>query len=293
MSGRSSPRSSLAGVRIAVTVMVAACVTLGSVACDDRRGAGGPGSGSGSGSGNRKGEPLLVAAASDLSSAFADVGPAFERASGKHVEFSFASTGVLAKQLAEGAPYDVFAAANMAYVDDVVRAQACDGATKQLYARGRLVMWSQDKALLPATLKGLRDPKLTKIAIANPEHAPYGMAAQQAMQRAGVWDDVKPRTVYGQNVQQAMMFAQSRNAEIAVVALSLAIESGGSYVIVDPQLYAPLEQAMVICKGGAGGGKPNEARAFLDFVASEAGHAIMRKHGFLLPGEDVPLSTSK
>jgi molybdate transport system substrate-binding protein len=281
-------------VRVAVTVMVAACVTLGSVACDDKRGAGGPGSGtgagSGSGSGSRKGEPLLVAAASDLSSAFAEIAPAFERASGKHVELSFASTGVLAKQLAEGAPFDVFAAANMAYVDDVVRAQACDGTTKQLYARGRLVMWSKDKALLPATLEGLRDPKLTKIAIANPEHAPYGIAAQQAMQRAGVWDDVKPRAVYGQNVQQAMMFAQSRNAEIAVVALSLAIESGGSYVLVDPQLYAPLEQAMVICKGGPGGGKPNEARAFLDFVASEPGHVIMRKHGFLLPGEDAPPS---
>ena len=270
--------------------MVAACVALGGVACDDKRGSGGPGTGAGAGSGSRKGEPLMVAAASDLASAFAEVGPAFELASGKHVEFSFASTGVLAKQLSEGAPYDVFAAANMAYVDDVVRAEACNGATKQIYARGRLVMWSRDKALLPATLEGLRDPKLTKIAIANPEHAPYGLAAQQAMQHAGVWDDVKPRAVYGQNVQQAMMFAQSRNAEIAVVALSLAIESGGSYVLVDPQLYAPLEQAMVICKGGAGGGKPNEARAFLDFVASEPGHVIMRKHGFLLPGEDAPPS---
>jgi len=172
----------------------------------------------------------------------------------------------------------------------VVRANACDGATKQLYARGRIAMWSTDKALLPATLDGLRDPKLVKIAIANPEHAPYGLAAQQAMTKSGVWADVKPRAVYGENVQQTMMFAQSGNAEVAIVALSLAITSGGSYVLIDPDLHAPLDQAMVICKGGSGGGKPNEARAFLDFVKSEPGHVIMRKYGFLLPGEAVPSS---
>jgi molybdate transport system substrate-binding protein len=290
MSGRSSPRSSSALARIAAT-LVALCVATSTAACESKRGGGGPGSGTGGADGvggARKGEPLLVGAASDLTPAFEELGPAFERATGKHVTFAFASTGVLAKQLAEGAPYDVFAAANMSYVDDVVRAQACDGASKQIYARGRLAMWSKDKALLPAKLEGLRDPKLVKIALANPEHAPYGIAAQQAMTRAGVWDDVKPRAVYGQNVQQTMMFAQSGNAEVALVALSLAMTSGGSYVVIDENLHAPLEQALVICKGGPAGGKPNEARAFVDFVASEPGHAIVRKHGFLLPGEAVP-----
>jgi molybdate transport system substrate-binding protein len=87
-----------------------------------------------------------------------------------------------------------------------------------------------------------------------------------------------------------MMFAQSGNADVAIVALSLAIASGGSYVPIDPELHAPLDQAMVVCKGGAAGGKPNEARAFVEFVASDAGHAIMRRYGFLLPGEAVPPS---
>ncbi len=289
MSGRSSRQSSRFCARIAATALVAFLAT-GAVACESKRGSGGPGSGSGSGSGagtgtNRVGEPLRVAAASDLATAFAEVGSAFEKSSGKKVVFSFGSSGALAKQIAEGAPYDVFAAANMSYVDDVVRAGACDGATKQLHAKGHIVMWSKDKASLPATLEGLRDPKYVKIAIANPEHAPYGLAAQQALTKAGVWDELKPRAVYGENVQQTLMFAQSGNAEVAIVALSLAVSSGGSFVPIDESLHAPLDQGLVVCNGGSGGGKPNEARAFVDFVVSEPGHAIMRTYGFLLPGE--------
>lgn len=272
---------------------------MGLAACESKRGAGGPGSGAGagttSGSGSsRAGEPLRVAAASDLATAFPEVGKAFEAATGRKVDFSFGSTGLLSKQISEGAPYDVFAAANLSYVDEVVRANACDGSSKQLYAKGRIVMWSADRSLLPATLEGLRDEKLAKIAIANPDHAPYGLAAQQALTKAGVWADVKPRAVYGENVQQTMMFAQSGNAEVAIVALSLALEhradARGGWVLIDADLHAPLEQAMVICRGGSAGNKPNEARAFLDFVASDAGHAIMRRYGFLLPGEAAPSS---
>lgn len=280
MSGRSSPRSS------ALSHALVALVAIGVGACDKPSGSG-PGTGAGTG---RKGEPLRVAAAADLAVAFGEVGAEFEKSSGKKVEFSFGSTGLLAKQIAEGAPYDVLAAANMSYVDDVVRASACDGSTKRLYARGRIVLWASDRATLPATLEGLRDPKYTKIALANPEHAPYGLAAQQAMAKSGIWADLRPRAVYGENVQATMMFAQSGNAEIAIVALSLAVNAGGGYLPIDAELHAPLDQAMVVCKGGAGGGKPNEARAFIEFVTSEPGHAIMRKYGFLLPGEAVPTS---
>jgi molybdate transport system substrate-binding protein len=257
---------------------------LGAAGCDNARGAAG-----GGGTG-RKGEPLRVAAAADLAVAFAEVGAAFEKASGKKVEFTFGSTGLLAKQISEGAPYDVFAAANLSFVDDVVRAQACDGDTKRLYAKGRIVLWSKDKTLLPETLDQLSDPKYAKVSIANPDHAPYGMAAQQALTKVGVWPSVKARTVYGENVQQALMFAQSGNAEVAVVALSLAINAEGGYVPIDPALHAPLDQAMVVCHGGSGGGKPNEARSFVTFVSSEPGRVIMRKYGFLLPGEAAPPS---
>ena len=267
-------------------MLLLALVAIGASACAKSSNEGtGPGTGTG-----RKGEPLRVAAAADLAVAFGEVGAAFEKSSGKKVAFSFGSTGLLATQISEGAPYDVFAAANTTYIDDVVRANACDGSTKQLYARGRIVVWSPDRSALPTSLEGLRDPKYAKVAIANPEHAPYGLAAQQALTRTGIWADVKPRAVYGENVQQTLMFAQSGNAEVAIVALSLAVNASGSYLPIDSALHEPLDQALVICKGGSAGGKPNEARAFVEFVASEPGHAIMRKYGFLLPGEALPAS---
>jgi molybdate transport system substrate-binding protein len=239
--------------------------------------------------GTRSHEPLRVAAAADLALAFKDIGEAFQRATGQPVELSFGSTGLLARQIAQGAPYDVFAGANVSFVDDVVRAEACSGDTKRLYAQGRLVMWAANEANLPASVADLRSGRFVKIALANPEHAPYGLAAQQAMTKAGVWAEVKPRAVYGENVQQAMMFAQSGNAEVAIVALSLALHAGGAYVPIDTALHEPLDQALVVCNGGGGRRKKaSEARAFVDFVTSEAGRAIMRKYGFLLPGEALP-----
>lgn len=243
--------------------------------------------GGGDGSGARKGEPLRVAAAADLALAFHEVGVAFEKENGKHVDFSFGSTGLLAKQIEQGAPFDAFAAANVSFVDEVVKSGACFPDTKRLYAKGRIVLWSKDKSALPKTVGDLSDAKYVKIAIANPEHAPYGRAAKQAMTKAGVWKDLEPRMVYGENVQQTLTYAQSGNAEVAIVALSLAIATPDNFVPIDPELHEPLDQAMIACKGGSGGARLNEARAFLDFVASEAGRAIMRRYGFLLPGETL------
>lgn len=278
MSERSSRANDVA--RGAIAAIAVVTLASGCMACEKEHARG-----------SRRADPIRVAAASDLALAFKEVGAAFEASSGRKVDFSFGSTGLLAKQIAEGAPFDVFAAANVSYVDDVVRADACLGDSKQLYARGRIVLWSKDKANLPAKIDELKDPKYAKVAIANPDHAPYGLAAQQAMTKAGVWTTVQPRAVFGENVQQAQMYAQSGNAEVAIIALSLAMTSGGSYVPIDSALHAPIDQAMVVCKAGAPGGKPNEARAFIDFVASEPGRVIMRKHGFLLPGEAVPPPT--
>lgn len=231
---------------------------------------------------------MRVAAAADLALAFNEVGAEFEKESGKHVDFSFGSTGLLAKQIAEGAPFDVFAAANVSFVDEVVQEGACVGETKTLYAKGRIVLWSEDPSAIPKDLVALEDPKYAKVALANPEHAPYGRAAREALRRAGVWAKVQPRAVYGENVQQTLMFARSGNADVAIVALSLAVGSPGNYVPIDPSLHAPLDQALVVCKGGSKGAKIHEARAFVDFVGSERGRTIMRKYGFLLPGETVP-----
>lgn len=229
--------------------------------------------------------PLKVAAAADLSLAFKEVGAAYERASGDKVLFSFGSTGLLEKQIVQGAPYDVFAAANVSFADDAVAGGACAADSKALYARGRIVVWWRKGAGVapPKSVAELADARFVKIAIANPAHAPYGKAAEEAMHGAGVWAAVKPKLVFGENVQQTLQFAQSGNAEAALVALSLAVVSDGEYLLVDDALHAPIDQALVAC--GRDPERRRRARAFIAFVDSPAGRAIMKKYGFLLPGE--------
>lgn len=228
-------------------------------------------------------EPLRVAAASDLSTAFVEVGRAFERDGGRRVDFTFGSSGLLARQVAEGAPFDVFAAANVSFVDDVVRSSVCLGESKQTYARGRIVVWASDPKMLPRALGDLANPRYAKVAIANPEHAPYGRAAKEALTQAGLWAAVEPRAVYGENVQQTLAFARSGNAEVAIVALSLVVGDTERILAVDEALHAPLEQALVVCKGGVSGPKLDDGRAFAAFVGSQRGRTIMERHGFVLP----------
>ena len=229
--------------------------------------------------------PLKVAAAADLALAFKDVGAAYEKKTGEKVIFSFGSTGLLEKQIVEGAPFDVFAAANVSFAEDAIKAGVCNADSKALYARGRIVIWwRKDSAVKPPkSVADLADKRFVKVAIANPAHAPYGQAAEQAMEKAGVLPVVKPKLVFGENVQQTLQFAQSGNAEAAVVALSLAVVNDGEYVLVDDSLHKPIDQALVICGRDAERGK--RARAFTAFVNSPEGRSIMKKYGFLLPGE--------
>lgn len=227
---------------------------------------------------------VRVAAASDLAGALKEIGEAYEKARGDKVVITFGSTGMLAKQIAEGAPYDVFFAANVSFVDDVVKAGACKGATKAPYARGRIVVWAKDGIAEPAptALADLKEARFAKVAIANPEHAPYGKAAQQAMVAAGVWETVKPKLVYAENISQTLQFAQTGNAEAAVVALSLAITSkGGKWTAIDESAHEPIDQALVVCNRG-----DNEAggAAFAGYVGNE-GRDAMRRFGFVLPGD--------
>ncbi len=236
--------------------------------------------------------PLRVAAAADLAFAFKEVGDAFEKKTGTRVTFSFGSTGLLEKQIEEGGPFDVFAAANVSFADSAVASGACLADSKSLYARGRIVLWSRT-APPPASLAALRSSGVSKIAIANPEHAPYGKAAQQALERAGIWADVKAKIVYGENVQETLQFAQTGNADVAIVALSLATVSKGAFTSIDTGRYDPIDQAMVVCKGERGRGiHEQKARAFTAFVASDEGRVIMRRYGFLMPGETAAASPS-
>lgn len=257
---------------------LSALAILGAPACS-RSEAGSDGAGPGAPTG-----PIKVAAASDLAFAFKEVGAAFEERTGKKVVFSFGSSGNFAKQLAEGAQYDLFASANTAFVDEVVKAGACDGETKALYGRGRIVLWSKSGGVAPAEkVEDLREARFVKIAIANPEHAPYGKAAKEALAAAGVWETVKPRIVNAENIQQTLQFARTGNVEVAVVALSLAMATeGGTYAPVDEALHRPLDQALVVCRRGA---DPGGARELATFVNSPEGRTIMKRFGFALPGE--------
>jgi molybdate transport system substrate-binding protein len=224
-----------------------------------------------------------VAAAADLVFAFGEVGKEFERRTGQPVTFSFGSTGQLAKQIAEGAPFDLFAAANISFVDDVVRAGACDPATKSLYARGRVAVWTRNGIPRVQRIEDLAEPRFSKIAIANPEHAPYGRAAKEALQRTGTWEKVSGRIVYGENVQQTLKFAQSGNADATIVALSLAsVATDGELLLIDQAFHRPIDQALVVCKNGHSAAR---AATFVSFVGSAAGRAIMRRYGFIPPGE--------
>jgi molybdate transport system substrate-binding protein len=230
-------------------------------------------------------EPLRVAAAADLAHAFAELGPAFSAQSKAptDLKLTLGATGLLSRQLIQGAPFDLFLAANRSYVEQVVKAGACDGASVATYARGRLVIWVKGTGGAQLTPSSLADARWKHIAIANPEHAPYGKAARDALTRAGVWGSVSERMVYGENVQQAFELAQSGNADAAIVGLSLAIgTSRGSWALVDEALYAPIDQSLVVCKHGT-----NEAgaRRLKAFIEAPAGRTILRKYGFLMPGE--------
>ena len=223
---------------------------------------------------------VRVAAAADLGPAFEELGRRFEQAGGGQVVFSFGSSGLLAKQVREGAPFDVFAAANVSFVDELVAAGACDGATARRYARGRIVIWTRPNARVapPVSLEDLADPRFARIAIANPEHAPYGVAAKQALTGAGVWARVEPRVVYGENVRQTLQLCETGNADAAIVAESLVSSAArGARLAIDERLHGPITQALVVCRHGreAAGG-----RAFAALVSSEAGQAVLARNGF-------------
>lgn len=229
-------------------------------------------------------EELLVAGASDLRYAFEELGALFEEETGTRVTFSFGSSGQLARQLIEGAPFDVFASANVSFVDEVLDAGRGDPATKATYAFGRIVVWTRDREL---RLEDLAGASVERVAIANPDHAPYGVAAKEALESAGHWEAVEPRLVYGENVSDAHRLASSGNVDAAISALSLALapEDDGRWTLVPADLHEPLEQALVVSAPDA---RAATARAFVELVGSPAGREVMRRYGFLLPGDPQP-----
>ena len=226
---------------------------------------------------------LVVSAASDLTPAFQEVGKEFERQDGTRVIFNFGSTGQLAQQIEQGAPVDLFAAANVSFIEGLEKKNLIIPDTKALYAQGRLTLWTRDDALKLERVEDLARPEFKKVAIANPEHAPYGAAAREALQTAGVWEAVAQKLVYGENISQTLQYAESGNVDAAVVALSLSTQSKGRWVLIPAEMHKPLNQALAVIRGAQ---HEPEARRFAAFVNSAEGRAVMRRYGFVLPGEE-------
>jgi molybdate transport system substrate-binding protein len=195
------------------------------------------------------------------------------------VAFNFGSTGLLAAQLAQGAPFDVFAAASATALDDTVKAGACDGATAASYATGSLLLYSPHEPL--KSLEDLREPRFKRIALAQPEHAPYGLAAQQTLERTALWQDVSARVIYAQNVAQALQYAQTGNVEAAFISRSLRSSiDGGQLLELSPSLADPLTQRLAICLNGK---RRSEGAQFAALVLSREGQAVLARYGFLPP----------
>ena len=227
---------------------------------------------------------LTVSAASDLTPAFEELGKLFTNDTGIKVTFNFGSTGQLTQQIEQGAPVDLLAAANVSFVEELERQNLILPDTKAFYAQGRITLWTRsDSSLKLDRIEDLAKPEVRRIAIANPEHAPYGDAARQALQSAGIWDRVSSRLVFGENISQTLQFAETGNVDAAIVALSLSVTSKGRWVLISDQLHKPLNQALAVVRSTR---HETEARRFASFVNSTQGRQVMRKYGFILPGEE-------
>jgi molybdate transport system substrate-binding protein len=227
---------------------------------------------------------LIVFAASDLGPALQKIVPRFEKAAQANVTVALGSSGTLAQQIRNGAPADVFFAANESFVDGLVPDGLVLPESRLRYARGRIVVVTLHSGHGGVkSFKDLADPKVRRIAIANPAHAPYGLAAQQALEASGLWKLVQPKLVFGENVQQAVQFVRSGSVDTGIVARSVVEGPDLTWELVDDNLYAPVNQMAAIVTRTK---EPALARSFLDFVSGEQGRSVMRQLGFLLPGED-------
>lgn len=231
---------------------------------------------------------VRVAAAADLKFALEQI-KAELATSRPDVELviTYGSSGTFYQQLSNGAPFDLFLSADLDYPRKLAEAGLASPDDVFGYAVGRLVVWAANGSPVDPTagLACLTDPAARRIAIANPEHAPYGVAAVAAMTSAGVYDSAASRLVLGENVAQAAEFVLSGNAQVGVIALSLAVspqlQDLGSYAEVPLDTYPRIDQGGVVIAKAA---DPEAARAVKDFLVSEQGLTVLKRYGFYLPG---------
>lgn len=228
-----------------------------------------------------------IAAASDLQFALDEIVSAFQGQTGRAVRVTYGSSGNLFRQLAQGAPFELFMSADEGFVFQLADA----GLTPDrgvLYAGGRIVVFTphgspvEPDAALAGVRQGLADGRIRRLAIANPEHAPYGRAAKEALTSAGLWDAVRPALVLGENVSQAAQFAASGSAQVGLFAYSLALAPSlaraGRFALVPEAMHGPLRQRMVLTRKSG-----ETARALYAYLQQPAARGILERHGFALP----------
>jgi molybdate transport system substrate-binding protein len=237
------------------------------------------------------GEELTIAAASDLNFAFRELVAEYERTTGNTVRLVFGSSGNFYAQIRNGAPFDLYFSADFGYPKTLIEDGLAVPDSLYQYATGRIVLWVPKGSRIDVT-KGmdvLLDPTIKTIAIANPRHAPYGRAAVSAMEHFKIYDRVKDKFVLGENISQTAQFTQSGAADIGIIALSLAlaptVQPLGHYGLIPQEAHPSIDQGMVMI---AASKHQDGGRKFLDLFRTPAVRAIMKRYGFVLPGEHVP-----
>ncbi len=231
-------------------------------------------------------QEIAIAAASDLQFAFQELTTQFQKETGQSVKLSFGSSGNFFSQIQNGAPFDLFFSADIDYPKKLEAAGLAEPGTLYQYTRGKIVLWvvKDSKIDVRRGLTALLDPNIRKIAIANPQHAPYGRAAVAAMQHENVYEKIQDKLVFGENISQTAQFVESGNADVGILALSLALapalKEKGKYFEVPASDYPPIEQGCIILKSSH---KKDVARQFLAFLKKPEIVALMRNYGFAVP----------
>jgi molybdate transport system substrate-binding protein len=224
---------------------------------------------------------LTVAAAANLTDVFGEVAKAFEARTGIAVAYSFGATANLTMQVEHGAPFDVFAAADLVHIDQLDKEGLLTEGSKAVYARGKLVLWVPPGSQAHvARLEDLRNADVRIIAVANPKLAPYGLATVETLRKTGLWTAIEPKVVYAESIIAAKQFAATGNADVAFTAGSLVLRSGGTLIPIPGDLHTPIDQAVGILRSSS---EQTEARRFVEFLLGPQGREILSRYGYEFP----------
>lgn len=234
------------------------------------------------------GDNILIAAASNLRFAMHDICKDFQEENPSvHTKVSYGSSGNFFAQIKQGAPFDIFFSADTTYPELLKKEGLTAKEMQKVYAVGKIVLWFPKESKIDSDegMRALTSSEVKKLAIANPRHAPYGRAAEESLRYYGLWEEVKGKLIYGENISQTAQFVHTGAADAGIVALSLAISPKmlheGKYWLIPDESHSDIEQVYVVLEKGKG---KKSIRKFLDFICGEKGSNILSRYGFVIPG---------